>query len=418
MRWPSVEVDAAGSVILGAHFIGAIDLGAGPIPEDEEAVGRWRVFLAKYDGPCALAWDVVISGDGEIQDLASTPDADGGVIAAGSFFGTLDFGGTTLEATYGIEAVADVLYQTTDLFVARYSPEGALLWARRFGDDAYQRAHDVAITDADEVIVVGGVRGTVDLGNDVIIADERYDGLLAQFTADGEHAWHHTFSAPADVGIFAVDVSAGGLLSISGLAASGVDFGGGPLDVVDETYEYLAQFEPSGEHRWSRRNLPGYEPHGLLADDDGAVYSAGTTKYVQDTPRDAFVIRFDDAGELAWSRESATDGRAEGSDVALAPGGGVELAGFFEGTIDLGGGPATAANFATDLFYARVTPKGDVSATTQLGVESYAEVRPRAHRIGPAGQRVTVGTFTGTVDFGAGPMTSGDEGEVFLRVAP
>lgn len=87
-------------------------------------------------------------------------------------------------------------------------------------------------------------------------------------------------------------------------------------------------------------------------------------------------------------------------------------------SIDLGGGPATAANFATDLFYARVTPKGDVSATTQLGVESYAEVRPRAHRIGPAGQRVTVGTFTGTVDFGAGPMTSGDEGEVFLRVAP
>ncbi|MCA9658991.1 MAG: hypothetical protein KC486_11660 [Myxococcales bacterium] len=413
--WPDLAVDLSGAIVWGAHFSGPIDLGGGLIDE------YWRVFLAKHSDPCTLDWSRVLGGDeSPIHNFALTTAANGDVIVVGAFSGAIDFGGATLEATFGIDGVGDVIWYTDDLFIARYSPDGALLWARRFGDDATQRAYDVAVTDEGELIVVGSLRGTVDFGNAVAVADESYDGLVARFTADGEHVWHSTFSAPADVDIFNVDVSAGGLVSIGGLAASGVDFGGGPLLAKDGNWAYVAQFEPTGAHRWSRRVTSGYRVRSLVADDVGALYVAGVTKPDDDVPTDAFLMRFDPDGGYAWIRESAADTSADGRDLALSAAGEAEVVGPFRGTIDFGGGPLTAVDGSTDAFFVRFDPAGEVVLQTQLDTPKGASVLPLAHRFGPAGERVTVGNFRGTVDFGAGPMTSGEQGtrrETFLRRA-
>jgi len=399
---------------MSAYYRGPINLGGGAI----ETQGGWRTLLVKYDTPCEPAWELTFGGktpSDETWDLTFALDAAGGVVTAGSFSGTIDFGGVTLDATFGIEQVGDALEATSDLFLARYSGEGELQWVRRFGDEASQRAYGVAVTDEDELILVGGVRGTVDLGNAIVSAGQTSDGLLAQFTADGEHVWHSSFGAPADVNIFDVNLNSEGLISIAGLAASGVDFGGGPLEAEDENYEYYAQFEPTGEHRWSRRYLPGFERFGFTVDDDGAVYSTGRKKINFGDPIDVFVLRFDKSGGLSWVRAGGVDIQAKGEAIVLTDEGNVEVAGSMIGTIDFGDGPISSES--ADTFFIGFDPEGSVVSSVLLGAPVGSFAHPYAHRLGPEGERVTAGFFSGTVDFGAGPLSSIDGSDHFIRRA-
>ncbi|MEZ4453380.1 MAG: hypothetical protein R3B09_28205 [Nannocystaceae bacterium] len=417
LRAQHLAVDHTGAVVLSDRFRGALDLGGGAL--DGGSSDSYR-FLVKYDGHCEHAWSLALGGEqADLVEFALAVDPAGDVVIAGSFYGAIALGETTLEATFGVDVIVDVIELTTDLFVAKFSPEGQLLWARRFGDDAYQRAHDVATTSSGSIIVVGGVRGSFDLGGAPVVAGDRYDGLLAEFDADGELAWHKTFGAATDVGVFEVDVSAGGLISIGGGAGSGVDFGGGPLAVDGDTYEYYAQFEPTGEHRWSRRFLAGHDPRGLSADDAGAVHVTGEYKLSPEDPTDVFVARLDAAGNLAWTRQGGAQEVARGLDVAVAPGGDAVIVGTFRGSLDLGDGPLVAPSGNVDMFVARYGADGALHSSLQVTGSESARVEPYAIRFGPGGERVVAGSFRGAVDLGPGPMEAIGKSDLFVhRAAP
>jgi hypothetical protein len=48
--------------------------------------------------------------------------------------------------------------------VAKFTPDGKAIWARRFGDPANQGADGVATDAAGDVLVTGSMYGTVDFG--------------------------------------------------------------------------------------------------------------------------------------------------------------------------------------------------------------------------------------------------------------
>lgn len=415
LRARHLAVDHTGAVVVADRFLGVLDLGGGPL---DVGWSYHHQFLVKYDGLCEHAWSLALGGEeAGFEDFVLAVDMAGNVVIAGSFYGTIALGELTLKATFGVEAIADVLYPTTDLFIAKFSPDGQILWARRFGDDAYQHAHDVATTSSGSLIVVGGVRGSFDLGGAPIVAGDRYDGLLAEFDADGDLTWQSTFGAVADVGIFEVDVSAGGLISIGGAAGSGVDFGGGPLAVEGTTYEYYAQFEPTGKHRWSRRFLAEHLPRGLSSDDAGAVHVTGENKLSPDDPTDVFLARLDAAGTLVWTRQGGAEELARGLDVTVAPGGDAVIVGTFKGTIDFGDGPLVAPPGNVDMFVARYSAEGALVSSLQVTGSESARVEPYAVRFGPGGERVVAGSFQGALDLGPGPMTAIGKSDLFVHWA-
>ncbi len=224
-----MAVDAAGAVVISDRTRGTIDLGG----ETFEGEGY---LLAKYDA-CGHIWHTLLGapdGVAIIEDEAIAVDDAGNVFVAGSFSGAVTIGGQTLEAVYGTELVVDVLYTTTDAFLAKFSPAGELLWVEQFGDSTYQRVHDVVATNTGGAVVVGGVRGSFDLAGEPVVANDSYDGLVAEFGAAGDYLWHRTYPAKADVKVAKVVRSGAGLLTIAGLAGNGVDFGGGPLAVEDK----------------------------------------------------------------------------------------------------------------------------------------------------------------------------------------
>lgn len=92
------------------------------------------------------------------------------------------------------------------------------------------------------------------------------------------------------------------------------------------------------------------------------------------------------------------------SAVAVDGAGNTYAAGFFEGTIDLGGGALASAG-TTDIVIASFAPDGTHRWSKRFGA---ALGDQGAGLTFAAGKVYVTGTFTGTVDFGGGPRTSAD----------
>ncbi len=76
--------DAAGSVLLGGSFLGAMDLGGGALT----TAGSDDVFLARFSADGAHVSSVRIGGEHEPMGAALAAGADGHALVTGYFEGT------------------------------------------------------------------------------------------------------------------------------------------------------------------------------------------------------------------------------------------------------------------------------------------------------------------------------------------
>lgn len=142
-----VSVDSEGNVILAGVFSSTIDFGGGALT----GAGDTDVFVAKLDASGKHLWSKRV-GDGSFQSVwALGVDRVGNVALAGSFGGTIDFGGKSASAN------------GKDLFVAKLDPKGAPMWVLRDGDAAAQESRALAIGAKNEIVIAGAFDGTLEL---------------------------------------------------------------------------------------------------------------------------------------------------------------------------------------------------------------------------------------------------------------
>ena len=135
-----IAVDSGDNVWLIGSFYGTIDLGGGLLA----SAGGLDVFVAKFDTSGNHIWSGRF-GDAENQDgTAIALDAAGNALLAGTFEGSLDFGGAALTSAGG-----------SDIFLAILASDGGHVWSKRFGDPADQFATSVAADPANNVILTG-----------------------------------------------------------------------------------------------------------------------------------------------------------------------------------------------------------------------------------------------------------------------
>ncbi len=100
-----------------------------------------------------------------------------------------------------------------------------------------------------------------------------------------------------------------------------------------------------------------------------------------------------------------------GYDIVVDSAGNVLVTGFFEGPVDFGGGSITSAG-SFDIFVAKFD-----SAGTHIWSQGFGGVGlDNGFAIGTdgAGNVLVTGAFSGTVDFGGGPITSAGAGDIFI----
>ena len=234
----AVAVAAAGdgSVVVGGYFNQTLDLGGGTILT---APTSWYGFVAKLaaaDG--ATVW---AKSFGDPATATTEQQVSSVAIAAG------DDIVVTGQGAGGVAfASGDVLVSqgSADVFLARYSSSGALVWRGLYGDAMDQKSYGVAVDSADNVILAGAIFGSMDFGGGPLTTAGGYDAFLAKFSGTGVLLWNRSFGGAQYDGALATAVNALDQIALVGYGSSSIDFGGGPLPYAGSLDGFVALFYP------------------------------------------------------------------------------------------------------------------------------------------------------------------------------
>jgi hypothetical protein len=225
-------------IIASAAGVGSTVYGAGWFEQTTSfnggmltSAGGRDLFLARFNtftGDVDLTKTYGGAGRDEISTAASTGAT---LILAGMFDDTLVFGGTAQPIT---------TIGALDVWVAKIDPDGAGVWAVRYGGAGDDRDPRVAVDAAGDIYLAGTFRGQVAFGAINLISSGGADIFIAKLHGgDGSVAWVKSIGSVGDDSVGDIAVDGAGHVALVGAVAGPID-GGTSLGGVDSL---LASFD-------------------------------------------------------------------------------------------------------------------------------------------------------------------------------
>jgi hypothetical protein len=378
-------------------------------------------------GGTAPALAISLGGAGADQILAMVSDPSGNVYVAGSFSGTADF-----DPGSGVTALTSV--GTSDLFLARYSSTGALVWADRIGGTGSETVTALARDAAGNLYLGGGFSGAVDFdpgaGNQSLSSVGPEDGFVAKYSAEGALTWVRRFGGAAADEVRSLAIDPAGNVDAVGVFSGTANTlpAAGPSIVSNGTSTdgFVLSFDPAGTVRWAFAvGGPGDDAAEAARITAGGTlvvtgeYS-GTAAFSPGAPSaghltslgglDVFIAGYSTGGSYLWAGSlggPADDALPRGA-LAVDAAGGFAVAGIFSGTIDFDPGPATASRTSVgtaDGFIAQYDGATGAFRSVLAFGGSGAGLHIGGLGFDDGGNLLVDGSFSGTVDFDPGATT-------------
>lgn len=270
--------------------------------------------------------------------------SDGGVVVVFRFFGTKDFGGGAVTAV-----------ASGSFLVAKYASDGSHVWSKQIDPSAVAVINHTALGPNDVVYLTGRTQGTVDFGGGALAASST-DAFIASYDASGDHRWSKMLGGTGyDEGRRLATNAAGDVL-LTGIVNGAVNLGGGALN-ASGTDAFFVLFDATGAHQSSLL----FDDSGALANDSvnvgGAALDASRNIYLTGALRgtltlggltsaggtDVFLVKLASSGNILWGKRFGDTSGQGGSSVVLDATGKPTLVASFSGTVDFGGGTLTSA---------------------------------------------------------------------------
>ena len=296
-------------------------------------------------------------------------------------------------------------------------------WTRVFhGDISQQFITNIVPDEKGDILVCGYFEGTMDAGGGALTSDVA-DMFLVKLDKDGNHLWSKLLGGPLNQVGQVVPDGQGGII-LTGQMEGSMDLGAGPLVSEGGFDAFIARFDAAGDLLWNKSfGGPGYQNAGQARIDPmGNIVLSGRFEQSIDLgegpltsagDHDAYVAKLDLEGNLLWSRSFGDPNQQLAVNVQTDSAGNILFTGFFVGSIDFGGGALTSAG-GFDVFVAKLDPQGNHLWSHGFGGDQIETVAALA--VGASDHVFVTGTFNGTVDFGAGPMEAhpGLLGDIFV----
>ncbi|WP_254511828.1 SdrD B-like domain-containing protein [Anatilimnocola floriformis] len=304
--------------------------------------------------------------------IAVASDTDGNIFVAGQFTGTIDLDTGPLQynlTTFGTD---------TDVFLAKYTPAGALIWARKWGDSDDESLADIKVDSQGNVVVAGRFGYSLDLdpglNSTLRVKSSSWDDVfIVKLDPLGNYLWGGNMGGTSDETAAALTIDSNDNVYLAGNFSGTADVNPG---LSTENTPIPANYTP--------------------------LTSAGSY--------DAFVIKLTEIGDLVWARSFGGTGDDGMRDLDVDAAGNVILTGYFSGVADFNPAAGTGSVFnltsagSFDSYVLKLNDAGNFVLALRQG-NTGADQDSNSISVDSAGNIYTVGGFQGTVNFD--PMVAG-----------
>jgi len=356
-----------------------------------------------------------------VQSVAVDPA--GNQFVVGTFQGTVDF--DPGPRVYNLTSSSGI----TSGFLAKYSPDGILFWARKTDPIA----KDIALGADGSIYMTGSFQGTTDFdpgsGTFVLTSAGNRDVFVWKLNAAGNFVWAVRAGATSNDSGIALALGVDGSVYTTGFFQGTVDFdpGSGTFNLNGGPYGdvFVWRVSAAGNLVWAcgmGESNDSESGNDIAIGLDGSVYTVGRFNHTVDFDpgpgtcnltsagySDIFVSKLDSAGSFLWARRMGGADSDGGYGIAVAPDGNVYTAGHFRNTADFDPGPGTFSlslpNFG--LFVSKLDSAGNFlwARAVNGAADPYDITGAQKIAVAADGSTYTTGFFEGTQDFDPGPGT-------------
>lgn len=349
-------------------------------------------------------------------------DAAGNTYVTGYFNTRAAFGTITLQGP------------GYNLFVAKLSPAGTVLWAVRAGHGAEGRG--IAVDAAGNVLVTGSFIGALSFGAVSLVSVGGFlNAFVAKFDAAGTVLWVVRAGGNAGNSGNGIVADAGGNSYVCGTygatGATLADFG--PFQLADTNHGpgdvFVAKLDPAGNFLWASGGGGNQhdEANGIALDATGSVYVTGFVSGGFNTTagfgpatvpirgdEDILVAKLSPAGAFLWAASAGGQTPDLGQRLAVDARGNVHVVGYFMSARAVFGATTLPhSNQGTfDAFVGLLTPAG----TWQWAVAGGGPGDDYGYDLAldAAGNTYAVGGCSYQASFGPTLLTTAGDQDVFV----
>lgn len=299
------------------------------------------VVIAALPAPAqAPVWIRQLGTAGQEKTTAAAPNGPGTVFYGGNATGSL-------AGSFG----------SVDAWIALYDDAGEQLWIRQFGTSTIDQLTAIASDGAGGAYVAGSTWGSLGAAS-----AGGLDVWLARFDGVGNQLWLLQFGTNADEQPWCAAPDGNGGVYVAGFTHGAL---GGSSAGDDDAW--LAHYDGAGNQLWIRQlgSIGADSAEAAATDGAGGVYLSGRTSGdlggTSAGDIDAWMTRYDSAGNQLWIRQIGTSA-ADLGETAVSDGtGGVFVSGWTWGSL---GGPTAGY---IDAWTARYDSAGNQLWCRQLG---------------------------------------------------
>lgn len=425
----AVAHDSAGNIFFCGWFEGTVDFDPsdGPDSLDTLSAGSsdYGSFIASYEPEGDFRFAFSITGSGYVETLNIAVDPDGNILVGGYVEGTVDF-----DPGAGItNLTGDSSY---NLFLAKYSSTGALVFAKQSQGTGDLYPDDMITDPSGNVYFAGYLDGTEDFDPSSAVQNvSSSDGLfVVSYDNSGVFRFARTFESDDTVYAYDIAVDSAGNSYVCGSIWGTVDFdsSNGPDPGVDTFTAhssgdgFLVSFGPAGSFRFGQilGGTASDRTAGVAVDGSDHIYVTGMSNggadfdpgpgVVDPNPgaTSFYLASYTSSGALRFANgEDPVDRIGSGiGEVIATRGSDIFVAGNFGGLIAIGNGDGdgylkgdgSSGSSAGAAFVAKYTDNGSLTWALDLDFDD-----PDAYSIelsvAPDGSVALTGSLEGSAEF-------------------
>lgn len=394
----AVVVDNSGNSYATGYFTGTAQFG----PTTLTSSGSSDIFIVKINSTGVYQWAVKAGGSGNDRGLSIALDASNNVFVTGYFNGSADFSATTLTSA-GLQ----------DVFIAKYSTAGVLLWAERAGGTDSDIGNGICVDNSGNAIVTGEFKGASTFGTTTLNSiNGTTDVFIAKIDGTGVFSWiKHGSGTGSNRGID-IGCDASGNVYTTGQFSSNFTFDALHTNTMFNVI-YLAKFNSAGAEQWFKTIGGGTSAFAYSLDvrsvgevfitgdftGDLTFFNSPNTTLVSTYDNEIFLAKYSPSGSTIWASKSGSDNAVSARGVAVDATGNSYVIGHFECsfddyTEDYGEAIFNSVGYE-DIFISKFSASGLWNYSKHIG--SRNEDYGLAIDVNGAGQAIFAGSFKSTL---------------------